>query len=74
MRANRIWLIALVTVSAFLYCGPGFAQALVSEDFTGIGTTNPWYFYNGACLTASTVATTTEPGRPPGCTKDSYYS
>jgi type IV pilus assembly protein PilY1 len=74
MRANRKWLIALVVVSAFLYCGPGFAQALVSEDFTGVGTTNPWYFYNGACLTASTVATTTEPGRPPGCTKDTYYT
>ncbi len=73
MRANKVWLIALVIVSAVLYCGPGFAQALVSEDFVGIGTTNPWYFFNGACLTASTLANTTEPGDPPGCTKISYY-
>src|SRR6185437_12053364 len=35
--------------------------------------TNPWYFYNGACLTASSAAATTNPGSPPGCTKDSYY-
>jgi hypothetical protein len=28
------------------------AQASISEDFTGVSTTNPWYFFNGACLTA----------------------
>ena len=28
------------------------AQTTVSEDFTGTKTTNPWYFFNGACLTA----------------------
>jgi type IV pilus assembly protein PilY1 len=74
MRGNRIWLIALVLVSTVLYCGPGFGQALVSEDFVGTGTTNPWYYFNGACLTASTAAATTAPGKPPGCTADSYYT
>jgi type IV pilus assembly protein PilY1 len=74
MRGNRIWLIALVIVSAVLYCGPGFGQALVSEDFVSTGTTNPWYFFNGACLTASTATQTVEPGKPPGCTADSYYT
>jgi type IV pilus assembly protein PilY1 len=74
MRGNRIWLIALVIVSAVLYCGPGFGQALVSEDFVSTGTTNPWYFFNGACLTASSASQTVEPGKPPGCTADSYYT
>lgn len=73
MRGNRIWVIALAIVSAILYCAPGFGQALVSEDFVGTGTTNPWYFFNGACLTASSATQTVEPGKPPGCTAISYY-
>jgi len=32
------------------------AQAGISEDFTGASTTNSWYFFNGACLTAGTSA------------------
>ena len=57
---------------------PGVAQAIVSEDFTGTGTTNPWYYFNGACLTASTHAGTgtsgVTAGIPPGCTTlQSYY-
>jgi len=53
------------------------AQSSVSEDFTGTGTTNQWYFFNGACLTASTAAgvepvigTNGQPtgGHLPGCT------
>jgi type IV pilus assembly protein PilY1 len=56
------------------------AQASLSEDFTGASTANPWYFFNGACLTAGS-ATGVEPiggsgGRVPGCTsiKSSYYN
>jgi len=74
MRANRIWLITLVIVGAVLHCSPGFAQALVSEDFDDTGTSNPWYFFNGACLTASSTSQTVEPGNPPGCTADRYYT
>ena len=32
------------------------AQASVSEDFTKGSTTNSWYFFNGACLTAGSAA------------------
>src|SRR6185312_12941601 len=35
---------------------------------------NPWYFFNGACLTASSAAATSNPGTPPGCVADSYYT
>ncbi|HLQ08449.1 MAG TPA: PilC/PilY family type IV pilus protein [Steroidobacteraceae bacterium] len=56
------------------------AQAGISEDFTGASTTNSWYFFNGACLTAGTSAGL-EPigasaGRMPGCTSitSSYYN
>ena len=60
------------------------AQSNISEDFTGATTTNSWWFFNGACLTAST-ATGVEPtvsggagvgGQIPGCTSiaTSYYN
>jgi type IV pilus assembly protein PilY1 len=47
----------------------------VSEDFNSTTTTNPWYFFNGACLTASSGAASGSPGSPPGCTAihSSYY-
>jgi type IV pilus assembly protein PilY1 len=78
MRGNRIWILALAIAGLALHCSPGFAQAIVSEDFTGTGTTNPWYYFNGACLTASTHAGTgtsgVTAGIPPGCTTlQSYY-
>ncbi|MGB6602898.1 MAG: hypothetical protein WBE65_01195, partial [Steroidobacteraceae bacterium] len=40
------------------------AQTIVSEDFTRGTTSNSWYSFNGACLTAST-ATGTSPGQIP---------
>jgi type IV pilus assembly protein PilY1 len=58
------------------------AQSAVSEDFTSASTTNSWYFFNGACLTAGS-ATGVEPtgnpgsgGQMPGCTtiRGSYYN
>ncbi|HTT43985.1 MAG TPA: PilC/PilY family type IV pilus protein [Steroidobacteraceae bacterium] len=55
------------------------AQSSVAEDFTKGSTTNPWYFFNGACLTAGS-ATGVEPlsgtGQVPGCTTiaSSYYN
>jgi type IV pilus assembly protein PilY1 len=56
------------------------AQSTVSEDFTSASTTNSWYFFNGACLTAGS-ATGVEPsggtgGQMPGCTsiRSSYYN
>jgi type IV pilus assembly protein PilY1 len=56
------------------------AQASISEDFTGVSTTNPWYFFNGACLTAGSAAgvepTGGSGGQMPGCTaiRSSYYN
>src|SRR5450631_2302527 len=54
------------------------AQAVFSEDFTGATTTNSWYFFRGACLTASSANAGTSPGTSlPGCTspslKSAYY-
>ncbi len=55
------------------------AQSSVAEDFTQGATTNPWYFFNGACLTAGTttgVEPTAGTGQLPGCTTiaSSYYN
>src|SRR5437763_750333 len=51
-------------------------QGIVSEDFTNAATSNPWYFFNGACLTASSTAATTSPGPIPSCISiaSSYYN
>jgi type IV pilus assembly protein PilY1 len=49
-------------------------QALIKEDFTRATTDNNWYFFNGACLTASTAVAGASPGSPPGCTADTYYT
>jgi type IV pilus assembly protein PilY1 len=48
-------------------------QSAIQENFTGSGTSNTWYWFNGACLTASTTAATTSPGQIPACTGDPYY-
>lgn len=71
---NRI-LIALASSLAALAAGAVHAQTAVSEDFTGASTNNNWYFFNGACLTASSASPGLNPGRIPGCTsiKSSYY-
>jgi len=67
----------LASLPGLLYAATSLAQTLVSEDFTGTGTSQTWYYSGGACLTAKTTAGTgTEftyttagtPGVPPGCT------
>jgi type IV pilus assembly protein PilY1 len=78
MRGYRIWTLAVAILGLALHCSPGFSQAIVSEDFTGTSTSNPWYYFNGACLTASTGTGTgtsgSVAGTPPGCTTlQSYY-
>ena len=52
------------------------AQSAYSEDFTGAVSNNPWYFYNGACLTAGTSTVTTTPNVVPSCmtVKSIYYN
>ena len=48
------------------------AQSSVTEDFTGTSTTNSWYFFNAACMTAGTgpgvQPSPPAAGTPPGCT------
>ena len=48
------------------------AQTTYSENFTGTTTNNPWYFLNGACLTAGTSATTS--AATPACQGLAYYT
>jgi type IV pilus assembly protein PilY1 len=65
------FIVAFAAVAALVLPLAAPAQTTVSEDFTGTSTTNSWYFFNGACLTAGS-ATGVEPsgtsgGRMPGC-------
>jgi type IV pilus assembly protein PilY1 len=70
------WTVALLA----LFAAGADAQTIsITEDFNTTTTTNPWYSFNGACLTASSTAgsgTSTSAGSPPGCTaiKSSYYN
>ena len=76
MFSRKTWLTALIAATA-LQALAAEAGVNVSEDFTGTATTNSWYYFNGACLTASTAsaaASAPGPGSPPGCTADSYYT
>ena len=78
---NRKSLIALFAAVAAL-AAPVIVQAQtsVSEDFTGATTSNSWYYFNGACLTASTLAgsepASSSAGQIPGCSTiaASYYN
>jgi type IV pilus assembly protein PilY1 len=50
------------------------AQTTYTENFTGTGTNNSWYFINGACMTAGSATGTTSPGQIPNCaTVMPYY-
>jgi type IV pilus assembly protein PilY1 len=65
------FIVVLAAVAALSLPHGARAQTTVSEDFTGTSTTNSWYFFNGACLTAGS-ATGVEPssggaGQMPGC-------
>lgn len=75
MVRTKIWLTMLLVVCV-LYGAAAYANVNVSENFTGSTTENPWYYFNGACLTASTASATAAPGpgTPPGCVADPYYS
>jgi type IV pilus assembly protein PilY1 len=51
------------------------ASGIVSEDFTCQVSSLQWFFFNGACLTAGTSASTTSPGGIPACSTvmNTYY-
>ncbi len=66
----------LASLTGLLYAATGLAQTPISEDFTGLGTSQTWFYSGGACLTASSAAgtgvefTATASGTagiPPGC-------
>jgi type IV pilus assembly protein PilY1 len=75
MNTKHLSLVLAILLGA-LASGQGQAQTIFSEDFTGAGTTNSWYFFNGACLTAGTATSTSSPGPIPGCQTvwSNYYS
>jgi type IV pilus assembly protein PilY1 len=53
----------------------GTTSGIVSEDFTCAVTSQQWFFFNGACLTAGTGTSLLSPGSVPGCVTlmSSYY-
>ncbi|MGH8149472.1 MAG: pilus assembly protein [Steroidobacteraceae bacterium] len=75
MKFSSIGTILVLVLAASL-CSVAHAQAPITEDFTGATTTNSWFFFNGACLTAGTSTSTTSPGTVPACTTvlQNYYS
>ena len=75
----RIAATLAATLSGLVW-GVSSAQNTFTEDFTGATTTNPWYYFNGACLTAGNSAGTGTPGVSagvvPSCASiaNSYYA
>ena len=73
-------LIVLALVLAFTCSLPKGAHAQscsstnVIENFTGTTTNCSWYYFGGACLTASTTPGSGNPGQLPGCKGLPYYS
>jgi type IV pilus assembly protein PilY1 len=68
----------LATCVALVAAAPGVAQ-VVSEDFTGTyspNNSNPWWYFNGACLTAGTSTSGPNPGTIPNCVSiaSTYYN
>ncbi len=70
------WAALLALCGAFGAAPSGAQTATFSEDFTGATTTNSWYYFGGACLTAGTSGAGSNPGLVPSCTSllSSYYS
>ena len=69
MFRTKTWLTLLLAACAVQGVA-AYANVNVTENFTGAATVNPWFYFGGACLTASSVAGTGSnsygPGTPPG--------
>jgi type IV pilus assembly protein PilY1 len=77
MMTFRALIAASILAVAVAFAPVAHAQTTVSEDFTGATTTNPWFFFMGACLTAGSSTSTASPGTTvPGCASvfTNYYS
>jgi type IV pilus assembly protein PilY1 len=74
---TRHFATALVLMLGALAAGTSDAQQITfAEDFTGAASSNNWYFFSGACLTAGSSTSTTNPGPIPGCgtVLSNYYN
>ena len=77
MNPKHFWSALLLLLGASLGASQLRAQTITfSEDFTQANTANNWYYFNGACLTAGTTASSSNPGLIPACTSvlASYYN
>jgi type IV pilus assembly protein PilY1 len=76
MFRTKTWLMLLLAACA-VEGGAAYANVSVTENFTGAATVNSWFYFGGACLTASSAVGTGSysygPGSPPGCTADGAY-
>ena len=74
--AIRYWTALFALLGVLGAIRSGAQTTTFSEDFTGANTTNNWFFFGGACLTAGTSTSTTTPGPVPACTTllASYYN
>ncbi len=70
------WAAAAACLAAMAVTGISRAQTTYAEDFTGGGSANQWYFTDGACLTAGTYTSLSQPNYIPSCSTvwGSYYS
>jgi type IV pilus assembly protein PilY1 len=77
---SRIRIAALSALLASAFAAGAQAQTTFTEDFTGGATTNNWYYFLGACLTAGSTSGTgtaaVTAGIIPSCQSilNSYYS
>ena len=73
---NTHWQFPAALLLLLVLAGPSVAQTVKSEDFTNSSSTNNWYYFNGACLTAGSSSPATNPGPIPGCMniKSTYYN
>jgi type IV pilus assembly protein PilY1 len=86
MKSNTLKLELFSLALVMLASVPARSQTVsYSENFSGANTTNSWYYFKGACLTAGTTAATVNnipgsstavPGYVPSCasmTTNSFY-
>jgi type IV pilus assembly protein PilY1 len=79
---TKLWIVAMTVVAGISPWATQTASgqtlsSYVQENFSGASTTNQWYFFNGACLTAGSTAwslAATFPGTGPACVGDPYYN
>lgn len=73
---TRLPIAAAIIVVVSQFSNTSLADSVYSENFTGTTTSNQWYFFNGACLTAGSTTSTSSPGLVPACTTvlSSYYA